>query len=109
MPRKLKPLLESDGLTPETFFDLVPSVLEPSARFGTVSATCSVCGKRMTPLPLARPDEPTTKLRVRIWVLRRWLEFPWGGGAFCPLHLPQFHFWHHSFDFSPKQKEVTPF
>jgi hypothetical protein len=109
---RLKPIKPDEGLTPEMFFDLVPSMFEPDPSHGTVTAICSVCRRRMRPLPLARCNEPTTKLRVRMWVLRRWLELPWGGGTYCPRHLPQFTFWSLSFDLSQKavrKAEEVPF
>jgi hypothetical protein len=99
---KVKPLKPDEGISAEVFFDLVPSIFEPEPTHGTVTVTCSVCGRKMRPLALARPDEPTTKLRARMWVMRRWLELPWEGKAFCPRHLPQFRFWHPSFDFSER-------
>jgi hypothetical protein len=47
-----------------------------------------------------------------MWVMRRWLELPWGGGTYCPTHLPQFTFWNPSFDLSQKavrKAEEVPF
>ena len=62
----------------------------------------------MRPFALVRADEPTTKLRARIWIMRRWLELPWEGSAYCPRHLPQHTFWHHSFYFSEEKSVVKP-